>query len=146
MNDQPGAIDEQMEKEQISHASHEEQQPERPTPDHGATTWNLNRPLARVLGTGAILSVTVLALGIVMALLSGRPHATAFSPAHLLDALRHGQPKGVLGAGLIILIATPIARETVALILFTRHHERPYALIAGAVLTLIALSLVIGAR
>ena len=44
------------------------------------------------------------------------------------------------------MIATPVVREAMALALFSRRGERGLAWLAGAVLVLIALSLIIGAR
>ena len=108
--------------------------------------WSPNLALARVLRGGARLSSVILAIGLVWALFGGERGGKVLRPGGILDALRHGHGSGIIGIGLIALIATPVAREAVALTLFSRRGERGLAWLAAAVLALIALSLIIGAR
>ena len=99
-----------------------------------------------MLRGGARLSSVILATGLAWALLGGERGGKVLRPGVILDALRHGHGSGIIGIGLIALIATPVVREAVALTLFSRRGERGLAWLAGAVLALIALSLIIGAR
>ena len=108
--------------------------------------WSPNLALARVLRGGARLSSVILAIGLIWALFGGERGGKVLRPGDILDALRHGHGSGIIGIGLIALIATPVVREAMALTLFSRRRERGLAWLAGAVLALIVLSLIIGAR
>ena len=100
--------------------------------------------LGRVLGVGAILSVGTVALSVVLILVQGTHAGQGLTPEQIWHALRAGKAAGVAGCGLILLCATPLAREVVALVLFARRGERAIAALAALVLALVALSLGLG--
>ena len=115
-------------------------------PRDPAATWSPSPLLGRVLGAGAVGSMLLLLIGIVLALADGRRGGTTYTPGTLLRMLGNGHTTGVLGLGLILLIATPVAREVVALVLFARRREYSFVLAASVVLALIVVSLIVGAR
>ncbi len=100
--------------------------------------------LGIVLGRGSRLSVFVLAVGFAIALATNQRGGVGLRPAALATALEHGRGTGILGLGMAILVATPIAREATALAFFVRHGERAFAVLAGIVLALVVCSLLIG--
>jgi uncharacterized membrane protein len=108
--------------------------------------WSLSPVLARVLGWGARLSVLVLGVGLALVLAAGGHSGTVMKPDALLAALRRGQGAGILGVGIVLLIATPVMREIVAMTMLFRHRERTLGGIACLVLVLVLIALVVGAR
>ena len=108
--------------------------------------------LGRLLQAGvAIAAAVVLAGGVVYLIHNGgsRPHYSTFAgePAELRSvggilgdaaALRG---RGIIQLGLLILIATPVARVAFSLYAFLRDRDRAYVLITSVVLILLVLSL-----
>ena len=91
------------------------------------TVHDTERTLGRVLTIGARVSTSLLALGLVLWLASGpRPSA-----------------RGLLSAGLIVLMATPIARVAVSMIEFVRTREWWFVLSTAFVLSLLLGSLIV---
>jgi uncharacterized membrane protein len=88
----------------------------------------------------------VLVVGLVVALVTGERSGTVMKPDALITALQKGKGAGILGVGIVLLIATPVAREVMAMILLFRHRERALAWIAFFVLVLVALALALGSR
>jgi uncharacterized membrane protein len=102
--------------------------------------------LGRVLGYGSRASVLVIAVGFAVALAQNERGGSGQRPAALLTALEHGHGTGILGLGMAILIATPIAREAFALQFFARHQERAFVVLAAIVLALVLCGTLIGAH
>jgi uncharacterized membrane protein len=84
----------------------------------------LERTLGRVLTIGTWLSTSMLALGLL---------ATFFAPA---SAITHG----LLTAGLLALLLTPVARVAVSVIGFVNAREWWFVLAAAVVLALLVSS------
>lgn len=101
--------------------------------------------IARLLNVGALASVTLLAIGVVLLMLAGRSPLDAADqtidfariPADVL-ALR---PEGFLWLGLLVVLATPASRVTASLIGFAATRDRAMALVSLGVLTVIALGI-----
>lgn len=85
--------------------------------------------LGRVLTSGTRLSTLLLAAGL----------ASAVSGAGAIAA-------GLLSAGLLVLMTTPIARVAVSMIEFARGREWWFVLATGFVLALLAGSLIVALR
>ncbi len=92
------------------------------------------------------MSVLVLSVGLVLVLAAGGHGGTVMKPDALVAALRRGQGAGILGVGIVLLIATPVAREIVAMTMLFRHRERILGSIACLVLLLVLLALVVGSK
>jgi uncharacterized membrane protein len=128
------------------------------TPLAGAEPGS-TRLISRTLMSGVMLSLVILLLGTVASYF-GHP-AYLLSPAEL-DRLHHpgaAMPqtlKGVLvgvghlngpsiiSLGLLVLIATPVARVVVSVFIFLKSRDRLYAAITSTVLLLLLLSFLIG--
>ncbi len=90
----------------------------------------LERWLGRILGIGAMTSTTLLAAGLALQLVHVRPDAA--------DTLTH--------AGLIILIATPVARVVASVVDFTMSRDWTFTFLTGLVLAILLGSLMVAVR
>jgi uncharacterized membrane protein len=119
-----------------------------PPIDHVATkSRELANPgpiLGRVLGYGSRASVIVIAVGFILALVQNEHGGVGLKPAALVTAIEHGHGTGILGLGMALLIATPIAREAFALRFFAQHEERAFVVLSAIVLALVVCSSLIG--
>jgi uncharacterized membrane protein len=70
------------------------------------------------------------------------------TPMHSIGAvfrrLRHGSGASIIDLGLLVLIATPIARVVFAIIGFAREHDTLYTVISVIVLAILIVSLMHG--
>ena len=101
--------------------------------------------LGRVLRLGTLISAVVIALGGVAFLVSHggeSPHYDLFhgEPADLdsvagivTDSVRF-DPRGVIQLGMLLLVATPIARVIGALVAFAARRDVAYVVISSLVL------------
>ncbi len=96
-------------------------------------TDRLESRISRLLAAGTYLSVTILAIGVVIAL--ARPDA----PAAGFDAAT------ILNAGLALVILTPVARVAASAIGFAGRGERELAAISVSVLIVLGLTVVVAA-
>lgn len=62
----------------------------------------------------------------------------------VLHGLIHLRPKSIIQSGLILLIATPVARVVICIIGFARQEDRLYVLISSVVLVILLYSLTKG--
>jgi uncharacterized membrane protein len=72
------------------------------------------------------------------------PHTSIHSIVAVLRHLRHGSGTGIIALGLLVLIATPIARVVFAVIGFARERDKLYTIISLIVLAVLVFSLVRG--
>ncbi len=102
--------------------------------------------IARLLLVGTVVGIVLLAIGVVLMAANGiSPESgtfPAFSPGSLVADLAALRPEGYLWAGIVILIATPIARVIGELAVFAVRGDRAMAGVALAILGVIALSVV----
>ncbi|MDB5075898.1 MAG: hypothetical protein JWO42_2077 [Chloroflexi bacterium] len=111
-----------------------------------AAKVNPSPVLGKVLGYGARVSVALFVVGFVLSLIQGEHGGKGLNAGALRHSLEHGTGTGVVGLALAVLIATPVVREAVALVLFARAKERPFVVLAAIVLALVGLSVLIGSR
>ncbi|GAA6616951.1 DUF1634 domain-containing protein [Scytonema sp. NUACC26] len=57
------------------------------------------------------------------------------SPIGVIDVIRAGSYRGIIQLGLLLLVATPILRVVISLVIFLRHREYTYVAIVSIVLT-----------
>ena len=107
----------------------------------------LDLTIARLLHTGTVVAVVLLAIGVVLTVGAGRsPLDPGFPPLDVtrmpsdLAALR---PEGFLWLGLLAVICTPISRVLASLVGFVRSADRQMVVISIATLGVIAISVVI---
>jgi uncharacterized membrane protein len=72
------------------------------------------------------------------------PHAAIYSIAAIFRHLRDGSGASIIALGLLVLIATPIARVVFAIIGFARERDMLYTVISFIVLAILIFSLVHG--
>ncbi|HYM24698.1 MAG TPA: DUF1634 domain-containing protein [Vicinamibacterales bacterium] len=114
-----------------------------------------DRLLGRVLRAGVITSGIVVAFGGCVFLLA---HASEEPAYHIFREPDAGlrslggiaaraatlRGRGIIQLGLLILMATPVARVAFALVGFVRERDWPYVVITATVLLLIGYSLLFG--
>ena len=126
----------------------------KPTPEHsevGAPTDGrptdpaLTRALSRLLLVGLLLAIGLMITGAILAAIQGSGsvrHSTSLDD--LPGLLADGDPTGFLDLGLLVLLATPAARVIALLVAFIRRREWLFAGISAVVVTVLALSAVLG--
>jgi uncharacterized membrane protein len=115
-----------------------------PIHEQRTASADVENVIARVLLGGAVAGIVLLAIGVVLMALYGISPVSetfpAFDPRTLLADLAAFRPEGFLWAGIVILIATPIARVIGELVTYMVRGDRILALVALAILGVIALS------
>ncbi len=113
----------------------------------GRAGRDLERSIARLLTGGTYLSIGLMAVGVVLMLANGSSpldDAQSFDPARIPADIVALQPAGFLWLGLLVILATPLARVAASGIGFAAGGERRMALIAVAILAVIAVGVVVG--
>jgi uncharacterized membrane protein len=103
------------------------------------------RFVERLLFVAVVLCVVLMAAGILLALLRGDglpDHVVAL--ALIPSAMATGDPAAFLSLGLLVLIGTPVLRVGGALLQFGLQRDWRYVAVTAAVLTVMAVSLVLG--
>ena len=115
--------------------------------------------VAMLLRVGVLLSVGIIAVGMVITFVhhpdyfSSRPAlGTLTAPdAHfprtigeVVAGVRGGSGQAVVTAGLLVLIAIPVARVALSIVLFVIERDRLYAAITATVLVVLLISFVVG--
>lgn len=106
----------------------------------------IEQDIRRVLAVGTWLGIALLVTGVALMLVNGISPHQAFEPFDLgrvLPDLLAGRPEGFLWAGIVVFIATPIARVLGELVLYVRGREWTMTLVALAILGVVALSLLL---
>jgi uncharacterized membrane protein len=117
--------------------------------------------ISRTLKGGVLLSLAILAFGTVVSnfgnsayLLSSaeldrlhRPGAALPQTiGQVLHGVAHLHGPSIISLGLLVLIATPVARVAVSIGIFLRARDRLYVAITSGVFLLLLLSFLIGGR
>jgi uncharacterized membrane protein len=124
--------------------------PEQPTPKFDDR--RMETIMGRLLQVGVLLaSATVLVGGILYlhAHAQTRPDYRTFrgepdglrTPSGLLHLLSTGEPAAILQLGILLLVATPIARVIFGVIGFAIERDRLYVIVSLIVLAVLTLSL-----
>jgi uncharacterized membrane protein len=108
--------------------------------------------VGNLLRWGVILAATVTAIGAVIFLFlyggrtadyrvfHGQPDGLKSVGAVARDAF-HLQPEAMIQLGLLLLIATPIARVALSLLAFVKQHDHTYIVVTAIVLGVLLYSL-----
>jgi uncharacterized membrane protein len=105
----------------------------------------IERLVTRVLVVGIAVSVTLMAVGLVLGLIDAEGMPSGVVPlAELPSALARLDPAAYLSLGLIALIATPFVRVAGSIAAFAREHERRYVLVTAVVLAVMCLGVALG--
>lgn len=106
--------------------------------------------VAGVLIVGVVLAATFVTLGMVTALLvgwTGSLSGAAAAPANAIDFSQMGdnlaalRPVGFAQLGLVILLATPVARVAASVVAFLLEGDHLYTVITALVLTVLLTSI-----
>jgi uncharacterized membrane protein len=119
-----------------------------PEPAGGWTDEQVDQWLGQILRWGVIVAGLVLAAGGVILLarhaaepaeghtFHGEP-AELRDPAGIVGAAAGGEARGVIALGLLLLVATPVARVVFAGYAFLRERDWLYVAVAGFVLVVL---------
>lgn len=115
----------------------------------------IEQVIGRLLQFGVLLAAAVTLVGGIMLLLHHGSAPVSYSvfqgePAYLrsltaiVRAAFSGDPMAIVQLGLLLLIATPVARVAFTLVAFALQHDRLYVLVTTIVLALLLYGLVFG--
>ena len=119
----------------------------------------MNTAITALLRTGVLLSIVIIAAGMVMTFkqhpdyFSSRPAlGTLTSPGthfpstigEVIAGVRHGSGEAIMTAGLLVLIATPVARVALSIVIFIIARDRIYAAITTAVFVILMIAFAVG--
>jgi uncharacterized membrane protein len=108
---------------------------------------DLDRTVARLMTGGTYLSVTLLAVGVVLMVATGASPLDDAPPFDLgripadIAALR---PAGFLWLGLLVTLATPLGRVVASLVGYLAGGERRMVVISIAILVVVSVGVVLG--
>jgi uncharacterized membrane protein len=114
---------------------------------HRVPPADLDRLIGRLLTVGTYVSILLIAIGTVLMFasridpLAGGP---PFEPGLIVDDITHGRPAGFMWLGLLVLLATPIARVVVSFFGYAARGERTMAVVAALILVVMAASIALG--
>ncbi|MHC1681156.1 MAG: DUF1634 domain-containing protein [Methanomassiliicoccales archaeon] len=98
-----------------------------------------------ILRWGMVLSLVLMLFGLALGIVTGVQEASVVPlekiPSKLLDL----DPAAFLTLGIVLLIATPLARVLGALCVFIRERDRKFILVSLVVLLSVALAVLLGA-
>ena len=108
--------------------------------------------IGRLLQTGVLLASTTVLIGGALFLIEHHSQpanyrifssqsANFLHPSHLLPLLARGDAAAIIQIGILLLIATPVARVAFAVIGFAIERDRLYTLVSLAILAILLLSL-----
>lgn len=122
------------------------------SPKPGWTDRRVERIVGELLRAGVLLAAAIVVIGGALYLIQhgatpphyrifrGEPSDLRSVPAILADALSsHG--RNLIQFGLLLLMATPMARVALLVFAFARQHDRTYTIVALIVLALLLFSL-----
>jgi uncharacterized membrane protein len=108
--------------------------------------------MGRLLQAGVLIASIVVLVGGVLYLILNRHHPTDYrvfrsepsdlrNPIQLLHLVAKGNAAAIIQLGILLLIATPIARVIFAIVGFTLERDRLYVLISLIVLSVLIFGL-----
>lgn len=121
------------------------------------TDRSIENTVATLLRVGVTLAGVVVASGGILYLLRHGGEVSDFSTFRMtpqsdrlvpdiVSGAFHGRARSIIQAGILLLIATPIARVAVSLGGFALERDRKYVVITAVVLTILIYSLLSGAQ
>jgi uncharacterized membrane protein len=132
--------------------------PDRSQPATAGSGFNdarMERIMGRLLQAGVLLAAAVVLLGGAMVLFAhggersnyrvfvAKPLALRH-PAALLGGIAHGDPAAIIDLGILLLVATPIARVIFAVVGFAIERDRLYVAISLTVLAVLLFGMLRG--
>lgn len=115
--------------------------------------------ISHTLRAGVIISIVVVVLGAVLSFIHHPDYLTSTDQlkrltepgaafphtlADLASGLRSLRGQAIIGIGLLLLIATPVARVAISVVAFAYQRDRTFVIVTSSVLALLMLSFVLG--
>ncbi|HSA35061.1 MAG TPA: DUF1634 domain-containing protein [Methanomassiliicoccales archaeon] len=107
-----------------------------------STLCGVVRPILR---WGMVLSLILMLIGLALGVIAGEQEATVVPLEKIPLQLMEMDPAAFLTLGIVLLIATPLARVFGALCVFIRERDRKFILVSMAVLLSVFLAVILGA-
>ncbi len=119
------------------------------TPDpHPFNDQRMEIMMGRLLQAGVLLASTIVLLGGILYLKANASHPANFRtftsepanlrhPVQMMHLLTQGNPAAIIQLGILLLIATPIARVLFAIIGFAIERDRLYVAVSVTVLAVL---------
>jgi len=97
---------------------------------------------AQVLEYGFRISVAIMVVGLGLALIQQEPLPTTLgSPAEIARGIADGKPGSIVGIGILAIILTPFISTVTIAWTFRQQGNQRYAMISGAVLLILLVSI-----
>lgn len=97
-----------------------------------------------ILRWGMVLSLALMLFGLALGIFTGGQEASVVPLEKVPSRILELDPAGFLTLGIVLLIATPLARVIGALCVFIREGDRKFVLVSLAVLLSVALAVLLG--
>ena len=107
-----------------------------------STLCGVVRPILR---WGMVLSLILMLVGLALGMIAGEQEATVVPLERIPSQLLELDPAALLTLGIVLLIATPLARVFGALCVFIRERDRKFILVSVVVLLSVFLAVILGA-
>ena len=129
------------------------------TPDRAERTATVQRLISRLLRVGVLTSMTLIVVGTLVTFLAHPRYATHDSALHHLEntpaAFPHsvsavvngviaGRGPAIVLLGLIVLVATPVLRVAISIVIFAIERDRRFVAITAFVLLMLLASFALG--
>ena len=112
------------------------------SPPETANESQLRGRVTRILETGFRVAVSIMSIGLLLALVQREPlPETMGQPRELVSGLSNADPGSIIGLGIVAIILTPIVSTTAIAWTFYRQGDRRYATISGLVLLILLASI-----
>ena len=122
------------------------------SPRHAFDDARMEALMGRLLQSGVLLASAVVLVGGILYLHAApavRPSYRHFAsepghlrqPLELMGGVGHGDPAAVIQLGVLLLIATPVARVVLAAVAFALERDRLYLAVSLVVLAVLLLGL-----
>ncbi len=126
-------------------------EPSKPAVMPKETEANVYADVYKVLITGMVISTTLFAAGIVLALVHARrvPLTPEWARQYyhwsaITRGIRHGDPAAIMLIATALLILTPVARVVMSIYAFAVDKDRKYVMVTSIVLVIMIATVVLG--
>lgn len=104
--------------------------------------------ISRSLQIGVLLSAAIILVGFAMFLITGNSgysgNTFPTNPLLIFEGAAQLKSFGIIMAGLIILILTPVMRVAVSIFVFLKEKDYKYVVISAVVFTILIISFLLG--
>ncbi len=112
----------------------------------------MDTAITALLRTGVLLSIVIIAAGMAITFVH-TPDDFSARPAHgqfpstiteVVAGVGHGSGPAIITLGLLVLIATPVARVALSIVIFVIARDRLYVAITAAVFVILMIAFAVG--